>query len=124
MFRHLVERFEPSKLKLFDDLKFGWSYTANLKSRLYKPYDTFLNFEAFGQECICTQTPRLGRFLKDIPLIGKHVLTTDMDICGNKAITNMLYKGFNHIPTRDIHPHEAFCALWDGWIQVTSLLNF
>ena len=124
LFRQLIQQFEPTKLKLFDDLKFGWTYTQNLKSSLYKPLDTFLHFDQFLIECVCTQIPRFKNFLSNIPPFGLHVLTTNMDVCGNTKLANILYKGLNHIPPRNIQPCEAFLALWDGWKKVAGLLDF
>ena len=123
LYRHIIERYEPNKLGLFDNINFGWTYTANLKSILYKPFDTFLHFENFDMGCICNETPRLEKFLMDIPPFGKHVLTIDLTICENSKISNMLIKGLNHIPKRDIQPFEAFLALWDGWLKVASMLD-
>ena len=124
LYRQLIQQFEPTKIKLFDDLKFGWTYTQNLKSSLYKPLETFLHFDQFLMDCVCTQIPRFKKFLINIPPFGHHVLTTNMDICGNTKLANLLHKGLNHIPPRNIQPCEAFLALWDGWKKVAGLLDF
>ena len=124
LFRQMIQQFEPTKIKLFDDLKFGWTYTHNLKSILYKPSETFLDFEHFNLECVCSKISRFQKFLMDIPPFGYHVLTTDMSICGNTKLTKLLEKGLNHIPPRNIQPSEAFLAHWDGWKKVAILLDF
>ena len=47
LYATLIHLFEPSKSVLFSQLKFGWSYTNNLKSFFYKPQDVFLDFDEF-----------------------------------------------------------------------------
>lgn len=117
-----IDHFEPFKSKLFKDLKFGWSYTNNLKSLFYKPNEVFLDFHTWENDCYCHKS-KYANFCQDIPPLGHHVLTTDLNVCFHKDIKHFLNKGLNHISHKLINSFDAFHALWDGWDIVCSLLN-
>lgn len=114
LYGSLIQSFEPSKSLLFASLKFGWSYTPNVRTILYKPRDVFLDFDYFESPCIC-HLQKFHTFCKDISPFGFHVLTTDLSICNQKELETLLSKGFNHIPHKLVNPWEAFEALLDGW---------
>ena len=122
VFADLIHYFEPNKASLFKSLKFGWSYTKNLKQIFYQPHDVFSNFHNFDEACCCNAL-KFQDYCFDFGPLGKHVLTTDLRICHHKEIQALLNKGFNHIPFKPINPVEAFTALWDGWEVICSLLD-
>ena len=124
VFKEVLAKFHINKSFDYFKIAFGWKYSKNLASYLYKPINTFCNFDFdLDEECICSSSKRFKPFLKSFKGVGDHVLTLDTNIFHSKVLKEFVSKGLNRIPILPINPDPIVKELKEVWIKVASIMH-
>lgn len=124
VFTEILNKFQINKSFDYFKIAFGWKYSKNLAYYLYKPLETFCNFDDLHKDCICSTLKRFKPFLKDFNDLGMHVLTLDTNLFHNKNLKEFSSKGLNHIPILPLNPDPILKELNNVWIKIASIMHF
>ena len=58
LYADIIYNFVSDKTILFENIKFGWSYTSSIKTLVYKPHEVFLEDFNINSQCACELIPR------------------------------------------------------------------